>query len=105
MLKAFRWEKQTEMMPNTLQLHLSRAADPDLVKQDPNMDLKTCMYNRVAPDIWPAGYQAFLYPVSGRISGFVCRISGRISGFVLRISGWPDIRPEKLNMVYPFFNT
>ena len=25
----------------------------------------------------------FLYPVSGRISGFICRISGRISG-------WPD---------------
>ena len=45
--------------------------------------------SRVAPDIRP-----FLYPVSGRISGFVCRISG-----------WPDIRPEKLYMAYPYFKT
>ena len=31
------------------------------------------------------------------------RISGRISGFVLRMAGYPDIRPEKLYMVYSFF--
>ena len=44
---------------------------------------------RVVLDIRPC----FLYPVSGRISGFICRISGRITGYPVKLlNKWCDIR-------------
>ena len=37
--------------------------------------IPTAYSNRVVPDIRLAGYPAFLYLVSGQISGFICQIS------------------------------
>jgi len=45
-----------------------------------NAFLLKCKFFRVVPDIRP-----FLYSVSGRISGFICRISGQITGYPVKL--------------------